>query len=248
MEEIFREPIFLRPVCRRMVIYVSAGSGPPRLNYDPFDRSPGGTPMSRRTRASSQRRSLLSRSTAATRSNRAQAQSRRTRLACEPLEPRQMLTASYALVDLGTLPGFDSETAALGINDAGAVVGYSASETVRHGFSWQAGVITDMGDLGGGYDQSLASAINSSGQVAGQSYSGLGDRAVLWQNGVLTDLDNSQEVGRSSFAYGINDAGQIVGIHDEGAGNRAFLWESGEMSTLAGLPTNNSRAWSINNA
>jgi probable HAF family extracellular repeat protein len=70
------------------------------------------------------------------------------------------------LTELGTLGGDSSY--ALGINDAGQVVGWSyTAERDRHAFiTGPSGVgMTDLGTLGG--SNSYANGINDSGQVVG---------------------------------------------------------------------------------
>src|SRR5215218_872124 len=76
----------------------------------------------------------------------------------------------YEVRDLGTLGG--SFSWALGINDAGKVVGGSSLEETpegveEHAFLYSEGQITDLGTLGG--SDSIATAINDADEVVGFS-------------------------------------------------------------------------------
>jgi probable HAF family extracellular repeat protein len=86
------------------------------------------------------------------------------------------------LIDLGILPGFDASSA-LGVNNAGWVVGNSAHDQPpagasatttpapgpSHGFIWANGVMTDLNDLvepGSGWEIREANRINDTGQIS----------------------------------------------------------------------------------
>ncbi len=154
------------------------------------------------------------------------------------------------LTDLGTLGGGQSR--ALGINDAGQVVGWAeTAEGVTHAFLWNpdspnaaTGTMIDIGILDNGYS-STAEDINNNGQVVGWTaynsiYSGP-KAAFLWDpvNG-MTDLGTLG--GLSSQAFGINDAGQVVGTaktadweySDE---TSAFLWNPDSPNSATGTMT-----------
>ena len=123
--------------------------------------------------------------------------------------------------DLGTLPGgapSASHSYALGINNAGQVVGWSTTNTGEHATIWNGTTPTDLGTLPGGHD-SVATAINNLGQVVGYSYTsgGHAEHATLWDHGTKIDLNTFLDnATRSagwvlSIAHGINDSGWIVG-------------------------------------
>ena len=122
------------------------------------------------------------------------------------------------LHDIGSLNGLGS--VAEGINDQGAIVGYSNltpfhdifDEGIQHAFLYQNGQMTDLGTLGGSY--STATAINNHGDVVG--FSGttgdLSQDVFLYHNGAMTDLGSLGGAAASPTA--INDKGQVVGWSD----------------------------------
>jgi probable HAF family extracellular repeat protein len=164
---------------------------------------------------------------------------------------------------LGTLGGVAS--GALGVNNEGQVVGYSALDADQsriHAVLWTDGVIKDLGTLGA--DFSLATAVNDHGQVVGYSYTAQlpccgassYQHAFLWQGGHMQDLGVlGTDFTVQSRANAINDSGQIVGWSDTGChstssdvcGSHAFLWQQGHMQDLGTLGGSSSNATDINN-
>ena len=141
--------------------------------------------------------------------------------------------SDYTIVDLGTLGG--TLSSAQGINDNGAVVGWS--ETVvgsdtQHAFLWDPQTLTmrDLGTLGG--TSSEAVAINNAGQIAGWSNTASGEgHAFLWdpQTAAMRDL-GTLGGDKWSSAYDINDDGSVVGQSNADRNYwplcSAFLWDS----------------------
>lgn len=134
------------------------------------------------------------------------------------------------LHDLGTLsPLSYAQSEAHGINDAGTVVGWTASaDYFTHAFVYANGRMTDIGTLGG--INSYASGINNLGQVVGFSYTNnFGtDHAFLYEQGQLLDLNNLLDPAVAPYWYlagatAINDAGQIVGSGQGPGGTGGFL-------------------------
>ena len=143
--------------------------------------------------------------------------------------------SSGSLHDLGDLAGGRDEGGAIGINDAGEIVGYSSATSGFRGFhtdidAFEPDVsdLVDLGDLPGGNDYSLARDINNHGQIVGVGTDN-GQRAVTWTDSHhLIDLNDlldpiSGAGWTLNYASGINDAGQIVGYGTLNGSRRGFL-------------------------
>ena len=150
---------------------------------------------------------------------------------------------TYTPTGLGANGGTQSR--ALGVNDAGQVVGYTdvAGHWQYHAFIGGGtvysnhGWVDDIGTLGGG--NSYATAINNKGQVVGYSDIGTGGKtadssqsynsrepthAFLYQGGVMRDLGTLPGFA-NSFALAINSLGQVVGgAGPSGIGAPATSW------------------------
>jgi probable HAF family extracellular repeat protein len=137
---------------------------------------------------------------------------------------------------------------ATGINDSGAVVGFSYNGAdEQHAFLWTAGsgmqdLTTDLTSIGG----ATATGINSSNEVVGYYFPNGSNNSVgfTWtQDGGLQNLGPA-----GTIAQGVNDAGTVVGQWPAGNGYKhAFSWTSSggflDLGTLGG----SSSALSINN-
>jgi probable HAF family extracellular repeat protein len=107
-------------------------------------------------------------------------------------------------VRLPVLPGSQIPGDALGVNDAGVVIGNSgASDGTGHAVRWVNGQIQDLG-LMPGRTNANARDIDSAGRILVQQSGGGGSFATLWANGSYTQLG-------SFGASRMNDAGQIIG-------------------------------------
>lgn len=140
------------------------------------------------------------------------------------------------MTDLGTLSGFGS-SAAFAINDAGQIVGYSASNhESEEATLWANGVGTDLGGLSGG-GGSVANALNDDGQIVGEAFDASGTgHAVLWQNGKIVDL-NSLLPANSGWvltdAQGISDLDQVTGNGFYNGVKTAYLIDLNNTETAA---------------
>jgi probable HAF family extracellular repeat protein len=155
----------------------------------------------------------------------------------------------HGMHDLGTVRR-EAQSAAVGINNAGQVVGKSWTtqeifekkgqgnyfKTTEDGFLWSSS--TGMKDLG---DNVYPTGINRSGEVSGSVEASSGDQASLWNGTNWLALGNLPG-GVYSDAYGINDYGQVVGYsqinnNTENLPN-AFLWTPSSPNSTGGSMIN----------
>ena len=135
----------------------------------------------------------------------------------------------FTVTDLGTLPGYSSQSYATGINNSGQVVGYSqASSGAIHAFLYSNGSMTDLlGTLGGNY--SLAAGINDNGQVVGYI---TGDKPFV------KNINGGMSYGwGAGGATAINNSGQIVGGGYPSGEAHAYLYSPsiGSLTDLGAL-------------
>jgi len=132
---------------------------------------------------------------------------------------------------------------ALGINDAGQVVGeYWDNEYFPSAFLYQEG---EMKDLGTGKN-SGANAVNESGMIVGW-YAPEGHyQTFLFFNGVIKNI--SPFGSQQSLGYDINNRGQVVGefLTEDGSAIHAFLYDKGVATDLGLLSGSYSTALAIN--
>lgn len=136
--------------------------------------------------------------------------------------------------DIGVLEKGDF-SAALGINDRGAIVGSAniAASGSAHAFLYTGGVLRDLGLMPEG-KLSQARAINDRGEVVGWGDADDGLHAFLYRNGKMEDLGTLGDEPASAWA--INEQTQIVG--GSSVNERvfhAFLWQDGKMTDLNSL-------------
>ncbi len=145
----------------------------------------------------------------------------------------------YRITDLGDLSGGAVFSAAYAINNAGEIVGESATDTGLKAFRWASGAgMQALGSLDGGLETG-AYAVNKKGLAAGRS----DVHAVRWTQGdKVRDLGT---LGEATFdvGLGINRNGHVVGYSSTIQGLRAFYWtNSGGMCDLGDLPGGNGRS------
>ncbi|MCB9914799.1 MAG: hypothetical protein H6828_06565 [Planctomycetes bacterium] len=163
----------------------------------------------------------------------------------------------YVFVDLGTLGGANS--AALGLNDRGQVVGWAEVPgcttgnglPCRRAFLWEDGVMTDLGFLAGD-EGSVARAINDAGLIVGTSERdvlfGSGTyHAVTWTGGALAPLP---DLGQgTSWANDVSELGLVAGYAtDPGpVRDRAVTWSGGAITNVGSAePHSYNRARGVN--
>jgi len=138
----------------------------------------------------------------------------------------------YQITRIPTAHGANS--AALGINNKGEVVGYSFQGEDYQAFLYSSSdqSLADLGSLGGKIN--AACAINDAGQVTGYSQDGNGNLlAFLFSRtqpiASLGTLDNAS----TSEAFGINSHGAVVGDSQSGTQNhRPALFSNGSVQDL----------------
>jgi len=149
------------------------------------------------------------------------------------ISERAVLWRDGGVLDLGTL-GSGIESAALYVNDAGEVVGFSTIDMTldsfaaiglgpfpehAHGFIWRNGIMRDLGTLGGP-DAFVSGGCNNQhpGLVAGESFLNATPNVstgfptlhpFLWNNGTMTDLGSLG--GTVSTALCANNQSQVTG-------------------------------------
>ena len=151
---------------------------------------------------------------------------------------RQAPAATYSITDLGSLGG--GRTTAMGINNRGAVVGFSNTvEGLTRAFLYTGGSLVDLGTLGG--DESFAYRINDNGLIVGraQDESGRFHAFVTTLSGgaiTLTSLDARAD-GDYGAALGINSLGDVTGYYTTAgehmsARNRVFLYRDFDVKDI----------------
>ncbi len=163
-------------------------------------------------------------------------------------------SATYNVIDLGTLGGASSQAKA--INGSGQIAGSAttAGDSAYYAALWtnSGSAAIDLGTLGG--TSSQANGINSAGQTVGWAFltNDTATHAVLWTNISSAAIDLGTLGGTSSQADGINDSGQIVGFaYTTGnTGSHAALWTniSSAAIDLGTLGGTSSQADGINNS
>ncbi len=146
--------------------------------------------------------------------------------------------STYAITDLGSLGG--GRTSPMGINNRGAVVGFSATvDGLTRAFLYTGGSLVDLGTLGG--DESFAYRISDNGLIVGraQDSSGRFHAFVTTFNGGAIELKalNPRADGDFGAALGVNSVGEVAGYYltagdHMSARNRVFYYRDFRVEDL----------------
>jgi probable HAF family extracellular repeat protein len=147
-----------------------------------------------------------------------------------------------------------ANSAALGLNDKGEVVGYTlqGDDYEPFLFSYADKSMTEIGSLGGKLN--AACAINSAGQVAGYSQDANGNLlAFVFSRNTPIEALGALDGGSTSEAFGINDRGEVVGDSQSGSQNhRPVLFANNSVQDLglgeSSEPDALETAYAINNS
>jgi len=144
--------------------------------------------------------------------------------------------------DLGTLGG--GQSVAVGVNELGQAVGYSASESGNHAFRTAPNrlinpVTDDLGTLGG--TETLAFGVNDLGEAVGYSFDLHNTIRHAFRTAPNKPINPATDDlgtlgGMDSLATAIDAFGQVVGYSSTAAfRSHAFLYSNGVMHDLNSL-------------
>jgi len=139
---------------------------------------------------------------------------------------RAVVYGAGAPTVLGTLPGH-SESMATGINNRGAIVGWSGNQVWGGAsFIYENGTMRNLnvGDYG-----TVPVAINDAGQIAGTKWLGLeGDGSWLMHNGQVEYFT----LAGGARAVDLNNAGELIGDSGSWGEYRAWIRVDGKITML----------------
>jgi probable HAF family extracellular repeat protein len=119
-----------------------------------------------------------------------------------------------------------SFTLAIGVDNAGDIVGYYNDKGHTEGFLYSGGTVTNLDDPKGMQGGTVPMAINTARQVVGYYYtSAIQTYAFLYVNGIFSDIQLPATVVAST-ALGINNLGQIVGMYNDGKTWHGYIFDS----------------------
>jgi probable HAF family extracellular repeat protein len=142
----------------------------------------------------------------------------------------------YLVEDLGVLPG-DDGSVAMGIDEAGDVVGWSYGPAGTRAFLYTDATGMAALPAPAGRPVTTARSVSGSGDVVGTASKGGSDigHAALWRNGTAQDL-GALGTGEFSEARGVNAAGTVVGTSYTNGGGllgiHAFRFDASGLSDL----------------
>ena len=174
-----------------------------------------------------------------------QPQNRRRNASIEPLESRQLLSATFSVT---ALPG-NPVGIAQAFNDAGQVSGASPN---GGGFLYSNGKTTEFSLPNTNTDDLSVSAMNASGQLVGYNSFGSGGNLsseyYMYSGGKVTLLSLFASPSANNPAIFINNAATVAGTDVTTAGlNRGFMYVSGKTTDIGTLGGSNTFVTGINN-
>jgi len=160
--------------------------------------------------------------------------------------------SAYSITDLGSLGG--GRTSPMGINNRGAVVGFSQTvDGFTRAFLYTGGSLVDLGTLGG--DESFAYRISDNGVIVGRAQDSSGRfRAFMTKvmSGAieLTSLDPRVD-GDFSAALGVNSVGEVAGYFTTAgdhmsARNRVLFYRDSHVEDLGTFGGEDGRVVALN--
>lgn len=168
---------------------------------------------------------------------------------CAAMGAPGALAQAYYATPVASLGG--SSSAALAVNNAGAVAGNAtiSGNTQTHAIVFSRGQSKDLGVLGN--TNSYANGLNDLGTVVGNSNlvptaTASVTHAFSYSAGTMVDLGTLG--GATSFALAVNNNGVIVGFSDAAdmVSTHAFSYFGGKMTDLGTLGGSNSKAYAVN--
>ena len=147
-------------------------------------------------------------------------------------------------------PGSDNFTRALGINDAGEVVGdwFESATSVYHGFTYAGGVYKQY-DVGGDTPTTDIFGVNSAGDFAG-SCGGNGVAEGFVATGANTPQKFYASGTDATYAYAINSSDEVVGEYLDSSNLEHGFYRSakGTITEIAYPGATQTAAYGINDA
>ena len=160
--------------------------------------------------------------------------------------------STYSITDLGSLGG--GRTSPMGINNRGAVVGFSTTvDGLTRAFLYTGGSLVDLGTLGG--DESFAYRISDNGIIVGRAQDSSGRfRAFMtkMKSGAIELISLDPRVdGDFSAALGVNSVGEATGYYTTAgdhmsARNRVFFYRDSRVEDLGTFGGEDGRVVAVN--
>jgi probable HAF family extracellular repeat protein len=118
-------------------------------------------------------------------------------------------------------PSAIGQTYAIGINNAGDIVGLANNVPDAHAFIYKNGTYTRLSDPLPGAFGTEPLGINNLGQISGSYTYKNASHGFLYANGIFSTLDYPSSP--HTEGGGLNDRGQIVGSYSANNTSQAFL-------------------------